>query len=676
LRAFFYTLQLMPDGICRYIVNREMIMQTNIAETDKKTADVGLILKDLLKVIKVVSMYPENNPLPQSMKRSFAEKLESLIEEYGDIAISVSKDKLRFEKQVVYTDRSKEENLAGIFYEAGVTNFIFKIGFDINEIYQFLEIFKIYLNDPNKSQDLVGMLWEGGISRIGFQTLEDIALTKYDENFNIQEFIDQSDLSDEKDYGRELFGTDDIETYQAIFVNSDDSRKIKLSPEEIKEIRNNQHLLSNRVPSKNQSIFFAVLPDEYTGTALDEDELDETSLKTFQAAEAMGFSDLAPSSSGQPSTTLILNDELKLSEEEEEEIRSIIKEDALFDPFESTQELLKEMILLETELESFFETVTICEKIINEFVKKAKLKEASSIIFFIKGLQEQLSAKKPLWGERVKEFVTTIGSRDRLKILAESLNNYPEISGPELKKYLSNFGWEALSGITDLIGDINNEQHRECLVSYLSEQGKNNIHIVGKGIYDKRKDVAYNSISILAQIGDEKALNYLSRGLEHKDIDVRRKLVSSLKDCTNEKCLEILAKAFSDECAEVRREVANALVNRRGAAAFEVISNIITDDNFFELDTDEQQSLMIAYSVLGGDNAVSYLVRIINTYNYSRNAGLSFLRFAAFEALSRNRSDKCERELIKLSHSWRPDIKRQANQALHKRREFIYGGNE
>ncbi|MFQ5453810.1 MAG: hypothetical protein ACE5D6_06450, partial [Candidatus Zixiibacteriota bacterium] len=86
----------------------------------QKKQDISLILKDLLKVIKVVSMYPEDNPLPQSLKRSFAEKLESIVEDYGKIIIEVKKDNLLYNKEVVYRDRSNEENLAGIFFETGM----------------------------------------------------------------------------------------------------------------------------------------------------------------------------------------------------------------------------------------------------------------------------------------------------------------------------------------------------------------------------------------------------------------------------------------------------------------------------------------------------------------------------------------------------------------------------
>lgn len=44
--------------------------------------DLTLILKDFLKVIKVVSLYPETNPLPLSLRQSFAEKFCTLIEDF------------------------------------------------------------------------------------------------------------------------------------------------------------------------------------------------------------------------------------------------------------------------------------------------------------------------------------------------------------------------------------------------------------------------------------------------------------------------------------------------------------------------------------------------------------------------------------------------------------------
>ena len=126
----------------------------------EQLTEISYILRDMLKVIKVVSMYPEDNPLPHSMRRSFAEKLVDIVEVYGEIKIHVNKDSLLWNDEVAFEDRSGEENLAGIFFDTGITNFTFQTGVDVEDIYKLLDVLKEYLNTPNKSQDLVAMIWE------------------------------------------------------------------------------------------------------------------------------------------------------------------------------------------------------------------------------------------------------------------------------------------------------------------------------------------------------------------------------------------------------------------------------------------------------------------------------------------------------------------------------------
>jgi HEAT repeat protein len=129
-----------------------------------------------------------------------------------------------------------------------------------------------------------------------------------------------------------------------------------------------------------------------------------------------------------------------------------------------------------------------------------------------------------------------------------------------------------------------------------------------------------------------------------------------------------------DSDREVRNEAIDVLIGRSGPAAFETITSLINDERFILLEQEDQQKLLRAFSILGGDAAVGYLAQLILRFNPFRNATLSFYRRAAFEALSYNRSEKGERLLVKLASSWRPYIRRQASAALHRHREIIYGG--
>ncbi len=640
---------------------------TDLTTTDR-LKELSLVARDLLKVIKVVSMYPENNPLPQSMKRSFAERLEAIIAEHGKITISVEKDHLTYQHETIYEDRSKEENLAGMFFEAGITEFTFKEGLEIQEIYKLLEAIKAYLNNPDKSSDLVSLIWEAGITRFSAKTLEDVVLSQYDENFNIQEYVA---ASESLDHDKAVFATDESEGYEGIFVPDEPADRIEyasLDGDTGKTPPSNQS-------GKNRTVFYSVIPGRTSAGTSQTEEIDEISLKSFEAAEAMGFGDVAPAPSRSvPDTTLIFNDEFQLSQEEQEDIRRIISADSEFEPYESTIHLLKEMLHQETEMHGFGETVTICEKIISEFVKQARLAEAGSLLSYLKDLEGKMGPQQQLWANRLKDARIAAGSRDRLKVLADSLNENEDISSMELRRYLECFGWEALGSITDLMGEIRNEFHRKSIIDYLTQNGSHNIDIVAKGLYDKRPDVVRNSVNLLARIDDEKAFRYLSRVSNHQDDSVRLELVTTLKDSPNGAALQILRTAVNDVNADVRRQAVASIVARRGKEAFDVISSVVEDPKFAALDQEDQQALLTAYSVLGGEASVGYLTGFITTLNPLNNRSQAFLRKAAFEALSHNQSEKCERTLLKLSRSLRPSIKNQAREALHRRRELIYGG--
>ena len=181
-----------------------------------------------------------------------------------------------------------------------------------------------------------------------------------------------------------------------------------------------------------------------------------------------------------------------------------------------------------------------------------------------------------------------------------------------------------------------------------------------------------NSVSILAQIGDQKSLGYLKQVVKHEERRVRLELVTALKNCPNDKVLELLREAAMDSDQEIRKEAVNFIVARRGQAAFETIATLINDESFTSLEHRDQKALLRAFSALGGDAAVGYLSRLILKYNPLRNPTLAFYRQAAFEALSHIRSEKGERLLIKLASSWRPDIRRQALAALRRRREIVF----
>ena len=642
--------------------------------TKKPLADVVReLLKDLLKIIKIVSMYPENNPLPQSMKRNFAERLEQTLHETGDIQLVVERDRLLLDDETVFVDRSREESLAGLLFDVGVASIVFRSGLDINQIYKLLDVIKNYVNAPRNTYDLVNAVWEAGFTHFGVTTIEDIVLADYDSGFNVQEIHDEDSGKIPQKYS----GEDFQKGYKSIFgleELAEEHERMNASTQ-IRSVS-----LDTDPPSGENLVYSELADSKPVSIFSDDDRLDEPSLNIGEAVSAMGFEDIEPSdepSGGRMTdTTIILNDEFKLSEEEEIQIRELLNEDAQFDMFESTAELVKEMLHQETTLSGFNETAGIVEKVLSEFVLRCKLVEAGLLLDYTVTLADQIEREKPMWAQRLRDIRTGAGSRDQLKTLIATLNENEELGADELRRYLNNFGWEALGGITDMLGDLEHQQHREAVCGYLSVHGRKNIHVVAKGMDDKRWYVVRNSVLILAHIGDDEAIQHLNKAVHHEEKRVRMELVTVLKDMQSDGALDILKTTAKDPDYEIRRASIRSIVARRGQPAFDAITDLINDPEFGSLDQEEQQMLLNAYSVLGGEYALEFLSKLIKQPNLLRDHSVSFLREAAFAALAHNRSEKAEKFLVSLSNGWRPNLKQMASDTLRKRREILYGGGD
>lgn len=649
------------------------------AQKAKRMAEIKALFKDFLKVIKVVSMYPEGNPLPQGMRRNFAERLAQHIEDYGAIQVIVNRDTLACDGETVFIDKTKEEALAEIFFGTGITSFAFLESFDIENTFKLLDVIKAYINNPDKSQDLANLLWESGISRFTFATLEDIALAEYQGDFQVRE------LDPGKAHGggggRAVFGTDAVESYEAIFSESADADSDSSEKQGAGDLDSDSGPKvafrgGRRSPgASGNQMFYAVGTGEGENNPLaDLVGVDAISFKAAEAAEAMGLDNLPASTAPRVNTTLILNDELRLSEEDEKEVRRLCERDGDFDMWEATAELCKELLYQDTALADFAETVTICSKVATEFLHAGKLWHAAQLLSYITTLEEKVRAGRPAWADKLKEVQQTFGSRERMDILGETLNLHPEIGTDELRRYLACFDWQALAAVTELLGELESETHREAVCDFLTATGKSHLQILSRGVTDKRPQAVRGAIIVLSRIGDPRAFSILKKAATNEDRSVRLELVTQLKSYIGPESLEILKIAVTDTDSEIRHAAITSIAAQSGPAAFETAGEIISSETFVVMEEADKQRILTAYSKLGGEEAVTTLGAMIRRFNPLNNPILSSLRRAAFDGLAHNQSELAERLLVQFSNSWRLDIRRQAQAALKHRREVIYGG--
>jgi hypothetical protein len=105
-------------------------------------------------------------------------------------------------------------------------------------------------------------------------------------------------------------------------------------------------------------------------------------------------------------------------------------------------------------------------------------------------------------------------------------------------------------------------------------------------------------------------------------------------------------------------------VKRSGRPAFETIQRLVKDERFAGLRRGEQRALLMALSTLGGDETVAFLKELIVQPNLMRDKTKTFHRQIAFEALAANPGEKARQLLRSLARSLRPELRRQAGEAL------------
>ncbi|MEW5924194.1 MAG: HEAT repeat domain-containing protein [Candidatus Zixiibacteriota bacterium] len=616
---------------------------------------ISRLLVDLLKTIKVVAVYPENNPIPTRLKESFIERFTDLIREKKRLAFQIDSAKIYYKGEVVYEDDSSDDSLAAIFFNAGITDISFNECFDYDEAAAFFRVMKAYVNKEPGAEDLVALLWQSEIDGLKYSTIEDVAMKEYEGEFLVQESCVDADSfirrTSDDDSGRVQ--------YSAIFLDDD-------------EEEDGDYEIANSADAHDADNFAMA-----AGLPLDI-PIPAGFIPTRKSSSAGNTAGKAggPGATPLPDTTLILNEAFTLEKEELSRVEEMIRENDKFDIFDETITLLQEILFQETQFQDFSEVVMLTEKIQSEFIKQGNLNAAGKIIECLSDGAKRIKKNDPRFEERVHNALVMSGGWEKLSALANILNADSTISGEDLVTYLNHFGWESLSTITDLLGVLEHRNHREAICDYLVRKGRDHVDIISKGIFDRRWFVVRNTAAILSEIGTEETAPYLDKALNHPDARIRYQVALGLCRKPTDENINLLFKLIWDNDERVRQTALETILGLPDETRFQTIVNIINDDRFATLSETIQERIIILLSILGGEHAVGYLTSLITKGGWFRSQIKDFYQKVAFKALSRNTSDRAEKILIRFNKSWRRRLRRMAGEALRARRELKYSGDK
>lgn len=588
-------------------------------------SDIKVLLRDLRKILKVLTIYPDDNPLPTKMRQSFGSQFTEMVEEYSGFVFMIRPNDIIYNRESVFQDESKEEALAALFYNAGIIQLEFREGLPQPEFNAFLDLLRTYLNDRSQDCDLVTMMWQEQFSHIKFKTVEDLALNEYRTEVMIREMF--------SDFGA--------------FENS------AIDVDQIAQA-------ADEAEAKD-------------GTALGNAS---NSPEILEDARRMGLSLEVKTDEAQETINQLFSSSYTPAEEEMREIGQLLEESRRFDPDRTATRIVVDILNFWDEPEPFAEAVTICQGILDQLLTKGNFTIAANLIHTIHGLRQELGESRPVHAEHLKHFIYTVSDDSYIQKLTDVVNRQEIVDRNALEIYLEALGQESLMAITGMLGHLVSQEARLTVCDFLARVGKGSINIIASGVNDQCWYVVRNTVMILGRIGGPEVIPYLSEAARHPDQRVRREVMQALTGDNSNTAIDMMFEFLKDPVPALRQKALSHLKKAGGSRSYEIIKSLVHSPDFPNYPLDEQERCLIVYSTLGNSEAAGFLGAIAGSFCLFKIGWKARYRCMALKALAYNTSEEAEKLILEYTRSRRAWLRKLATTALEQRRRLMYGDKE
>ncbi len=138
---------------------------------NQKIKAAAELLFYMVRALKTMYLYPQNNPIPQEFKKNLYAKFTNFLEHYDELILGLEQNQFTCEEEIIYQDPSLEEGIAIVLHRDGVRQVAFSKGLTEVELYNFLEILK-RLNRISSEDDSVTLMWEQDFSHIHYLVVD------------------------------------------------------------------------------------------------------------------------------------------------------------------------------------------------------------------------------------------------------------------------------------------------------------------------------------------------------------------------------------------------------------------------------------------------------------------------------------------------------------------------
>lgn len=207
---------------------------------------VGELLRALTRTIKMVRLYPDNNPVAARALDDLQERFTLAFQQSDVLRFVIGQNRILFHGEAVYENADPEESLARIFFRDGLREIAFHIGFDREEVARFVGLFRSE-HSQGRTDDLVTLLWDAELTHLTYMAVDEIIDADTERDAVPDEF--DSESMNSLDFELDLMEEEDESTGNAArqasaaaneiqknLRRSDQANLLTLDPEDVREL--------------------------------------------------------------------------------------------------------------------------------------------------------------------------------------------------------------------------------------------------------------------------------------------------------------------------------------------------------------------------------------------------------------------------------------------------------
>lgn len=138
--------------------------------TNKELQAIKDVIASFLVSLKNFGLYPENHAICQKCLTVVFNRLETFLNTYDILRLDIEKERLTYQREIVFQETTGEETFAFFLYRDGIRWVEFKKGLKGKEIKGFLTILNCYRTvQEDPEGDLVTALWEAHFPNIRYK---------------------------------------------------------------------------------------------------------------------------------------------------------------------------------------------------------------------------------------------------------------------------------------------------------------------------------------------------------------------------------------------------------------------------------------------------------------------------------------------------------------------------